>query len=59
MTAFGTEFCNNRVAGMASSYKKPHMAKLLAVLGTGHAREKNQNDPNAVTLVVGNDSLTF
>jgi len=34
---------------MASSYKKPHMAKQLAV-GAGHAREKHHNDPNAITL---------
>jgi len=35
---------------MASSYKKPHMAKQLAVVRAGHAREKHQSDPNAVTL---------
>jgi len=52
VTAFGTEFFKNRVAGMASSYKKPHIAMQLAIVRAGHAREKHQSDPNAVTLFV-------
>jgi hypothetical protein len=44
---------------MASSYGKRHPAKLLAVVGSGHACEKQAIDPNALTLRLNAQRLVF
>jgi hypothetical protein len=38
------------VAGMASSYRNPWLAKPLTVVRAGHAREKTKINPNAIAL---------